>query len=532
MAGAIATIVCGCGLVVISVLSISATSLDHTAEIGESRLVRTVVRAQENALSKSVGDYAAWTELYDYLRGPPRPAWEADNLGPYLNKAFGVDHVFIVRRDGRIRYAYSSELTPTQRPLPDATQRMLAGVAAVAFANEHPDKQVAAVGIVGMNGIPMVIAAATIRTSAVAGRSDFVLIEARELNAAYLTTVGANYALGKLRAAPDRGAGFALMTPSGAPSGYALTWSPARAGRGLFERVMPTVIIFGVASWLAIVALAFVWWRVMGIIRSSETRALKAVAETNRARALAAEETSKSKSAFIASMSHELRTPLNAIIGFSEFIVSEALGPIGIKKYREYAIDIRDSGHHLLNLVNDILQTSKMEAGKFEPRIEQLDLIDAVGECVRMTEVLASKKRVHLHVRIEPPPVHVLADRQALQQILINVVSNAIKFSFDEGMVEISGGARGSTYELSVSDQGCGIPPDTLKDIGKPFVQAGDPYSRQQQGTGLGLAISLRLAQAMQGSIKIDSAVGDGTTVKICLPLAHAEASITAETAA
>jgi signal transduction histidine kinase len=532
MAGAIAAIVCACGLVVIWVLNISAASLDHAKEFDETRLMRTVIAAQENALSKAVGDYAAWTELYDYLRGPRHLQWEADNLGPYLAKAFGVDHVFIVRRNGSLRYAYSSGPTPIRWPLPEATQRMLAGAAALAFANERPNKQVAVTGIVGIGGIPSVLAAATIRMSAIAGRPDFVLIEARELSRSYLATVGADYALGNLHTTRDRGTGLALITPSGAPSGYALAWSPARTGRDLFERVLPIVIVFGVVSWFAIAALAFVGWKVMDFIRTSETRALRAVAEANRARALAAEETTRSKSTFIASMSHELRTPLNAIIGFSEFIVSEALGPVGVDKYREYATDIRDSGYHLLNLVNDILQASKIEAGKYEPRIERVAVIDAVRESARITEVLAAKKGIRLHVHIEPPSAQVLADRQALQQVLINVISNAIKFSFEESEVHIGGDVHGSEYELSVSDQGCGIPPETLKEIGKPFVQAGDAYSRKQQGTGLGLAISVRLAEAMHGSIRIDSSVGHGTAVNLRLLLASVEAGFATATAA
>ena len=532
LAGASAMIVCACGVVIIWVLNISAVSLDRATVQGDTRLLYSVIGAQESALSKSVGDYAAWTELYEYLQGPRQLQWEADNLGPYLAKAFGVDHVFVVRRDGTIRYAYASASTAAAAPLSAATRRMLFDAAARAFADARSDRQVAVVGVIDLNGTPSLLAAAAIRRSAITGYPDFVLVEARELSGSYLASIGANYALHDLRALPDHGTGLPLIAPTGMRSGYVLSWSSAQVGRDLFERVLPTVVVFGTAAWFAMVGLGFVAWRIMEIIRAGEMRTLEAVVESSRAQARAAEETSRSKSAFIASMSHELRTPLNAIIGFSEFIISEALGPIGIKRYQEYALDIRDSGHHLLNLVNEILQASKIEAGKYQPRIECLAVVDAVHDSVRITQVLAAKKAIRMNVRVEPLCASVLADRQALQQILINVLSNAIKFSGDASVVDISGVVRDSRYELKVSDQGCGIPPATLKEIGRPFVQAEDAYRRTHQGTGLGLAISFRLAEAMHGAVKVSSSVGQGTTVTIGLPLAMAEQTDAVQTAA
>ncbi|MBU6444786.1 MAG: hypothetical protein KGR48_12855 [Alphaproteobacteria bacterium] len=525
-------IVCACSIVIIWVLHVSSVSLDGTKELGETRLLHSAIATRESALAKAVGDFAAWTELYLYLQGPRRAQWEADNLGPYLAKAFDVDHVFVVRRDGAVRYAYSSASPAGATPLSAATQRVLAATASLAFAQERPDRQVAAVGIVDLDGTPTLLAAATIRMSAITGRPNFVLMEAQQLGPSYLARIGTDYALGNLRAQSDHGTGLPLMAPNGARSGYALTWNPSTAGRALFERVLPTVIIFGAACWAAIALLLFVAWRILALIQANELRTLEAVAQTSRAQALAAEETSRSKSAFIANMSHELRTPLNAIIGFSELLLSEALGPIGVRKYREYITDIRNSGHHLLNLVNDVLQTSKIEAGKYQPRIEPVAVSEAVGESVRMTKVLAAQRRIRLNVSVEPQSAQVLADRQALQQILINVISNAIKFSRDGGVVEIAGTVREAQHELTVADYGCGIPPATLKELGKPFTQAEDAYSRRYQGTGLGLAISFRLAEAMQGAMQVSSAVGQGTTVTIRLPAVSAEGGSVVGTAA
>jgi two-component system cell cycle sensor histidine kinase PleC len=215
-------------------------------------------------------------------------------------------------------------------------------------------------------------------------------------------------------------------------------------------------------------------------------------------------------------MSHELRTPLNAIIGFSELMRSELFGPL-TARYLGYLDDIHSSGSHLLEIVNAILQLSKLDAGKSTIELQSVSLRDAIADVQRIAGILADEKNIRLMVDLAGSAPFVLADRQALKQILLNLISNAIKFSPRDSSIEIFMEETGTMCAVYVRDRGCGIPPDTLAKIGQPFVQAEGVFSRRHQGTGLGLAICFSLARQMDASLEIESAPNLGTTVKFLL---------------
>jgi signal transduction histidine kinase len=241
----------------------------------------------------------------------------------------------------------------------------------------------------------------------------------------------------------------------------------------------------------------------------------------------AAETASRAKSMFLANMSHELRTPLNAVIGFSELMHSELYGPLGNQRYREYAGQIHEAGRHLLDLIGDILDMSKIEAGKYELVWEDVAMDVVVGDCIELMRERAGKADLGLSSEVHGYQV-VHADRRAIKQILLNLLSNAVKFTGPGGRVIVRSSAGEGKFVLSVSDTGVGIPPEELARLGNPFVQLRATAAVSQQGTGLGLALVRGLAEMHEGTMRIESENGKGTTVSVDLPLRQTAARLAA----
>ncbi|RVU38908.1 sensor histidine kinase [Hwanghaeella grinnelliae] len=232
-----------------------------------------------------------------------------------------------------------------------------------------------------------------------------------------------------------------------------------------------------------------------------------------------AENASKAKSDFLAGMSHELRTPLNAILGFSEVIRDQMLGPLGHSKYGEYARHIHSSGVLLLELVNDILDIATIEAGRKSLSLRDIDLDDLVDECLAIVEHRAKEAGVSIRKQIAvTEDQSVLADRRALQQVLLNLLTNAVKYTPAGGQVAVSAQLGISEAEIVVSDTGCGIPKDRIEKVVSPFERGSDDPYLAEKGWGLGLAIAKTLVELHDGELRIDSVVGDGTSVRISLP--------------
>jgi two-component system cell cycle sensor histidine kinase PleC len=244
-------------------------------------------------------------------------------------------------------------------------------------------------------------------------------------------------------------------------------------------------------------------------------------AEVSREEALlakeVAEQASRAKSSFLANMSHELRTPLNAVIGFSEMIRSEMFGPAGHPHYKEYAGLINGAGSHLLDLISDLLDMSKIEAVKLELHVERVDAALTVRECVELLAERATTAGVRVNTDFQRAPVSFDADRRAVKQILLNLLSNAIKFTPAGGSVLVRVAAANGQCQLSVEDTGVGIPAGELGRIGNPFVQLSN-NAGSHRGTGLGLALVRSLAEMHGGALRIESVEGQGTTVTVTLP--------------
>ena len=226
---------------------------------------------------------------------------------------------------------------------------------------------------------------------------------------------------------------------------------------------------------------------------------------------------SRAKSRFLANMSHELRTPLNAIIGFSEVMNREMFGAIG-PRYQEYSRLIHESGTHLLDLINSVLDMSKIEAGKFELAEELFALGDVVDSAVRFLAMPAERAGVSLAQHVAPEAQQIFADRRAVKQILVNLLSNGVKYTPPGGEVRIAVEAKPQGVVLSVSDTGTGISADDLKRLGQPFEQVEGAETRGKEGTGLGLALVKALAAMHGGEAELHSVLGEGTTVRVRLP--------------
>ncbi|HTM79663.1 sensor histidine kinase [Asticcacaulis sp.] len=246
---------------------------------------------------------------------------------------------------------------------------------------------------------------------------------------------------------------------------------------------------------------------------------------------LRAEAANHAKSEFLANMSHELRTPLNAINGFSEIMSSEMFGPLGHPRYKEYAGDILSSGQHLLSLINDILDMSKIEAGKLNLRFEPVVVDEVVEDTLRLVRQRAEKAGLKVRVHLPQLP-EITADFRALKQILLNLLTNAVKFTPTGGTLTVSAIATETNVHITVADTGIGIARKDMERLARPFEQIENQFSKTKEGTGLGLALTKSLIEMHNGRFEVDSLLGEGTTCTVVLPIVQSAANLSADRAA
>ncbi|HEX5232443.1 MAG TPA: ATP-binding protein [Bradyrhizobium sp.] len=276
------------------------------------------------------------------------------------------------------------------------------------------------------------------------------------------------------------------------------------------ERTTPAGQVIQIRRWAMKSGDIITFYKDITEQKSAETRKNLALAE--------AEIASKSKSEFLAHMSHELRTPLNAIIGFSELLTSGLLGALGSDKSLEYIRDIYSSGRLLLDIVNDVLDMSKIESGKLELIFENIVVQQAICEVKSIVDELASRRNLKIVLDVPVHELVVFADERAFKQIILNLLSNAIKFSEEGRDITVRAACERQALLLSVEDRGIGMTPEETKRALQPFAQASATTTRTYGGTGLGLPIVKGLVEAHRGSLTVESTSGKGTVVRVVLP--------------
>lgn len=258
---------------------------------------------------------------------------------------------------------------------------------------------------------------------------------------------------------------------------------------------------------------------VLTLIQAIDISRQKEVEETLRSAKTMSDQSSEAKSRFLTNMSHDFRTPLNSIIGFSEAIKMELMGPVGVEKYREYAQDIYDSGKHLLGLINDILNISRLESGVLELEEELIDIEHMTQTCLRMLSSKIDEAGVGIEVQIEDEGYYLYADALRTRQVFVNVLENSLKFTPPGGAIRwqtrVDDTAR---LEFVISDTGCGIEPDFIDRIWEPFCRSGVASNHNKEGLGLGLPLCKSIMQLHGGEIFVESRVGAGTKVIIRFP--------------
>ena len=542
---------------------IAVTHLNDLDQASQRHLARTALKLERKRIATLASEYSWWDEANEHLFPTPDPDWVHDNIGEHAQSNLDIDLTVVVGRDDKIHVAYRDRLPatidpefirqPDMRALIREARKSPMDPIAPASGFARFDGQVHVFGVSPFSPeIPVEGAPPDLQRA--------VLIYGRRVNADFLDARASLFGFTDLRLTPPTEANHLTVASSTDVPLAGLTWKVRTSGTDLTTRlILPAVavlLILGVLTWYflrraqamsqALAEAADVTARQNEQLRLSEAEAVRSTelaeqASTEKDRVLVAlrqrnldlltarqeaMQASQAKTMFLAAMSHELRTPLNAIIGFSEILRDQRFGPLGADRYVDYADNIRTSGTHLLSLINDVLDISKIEAGKLTLEIEPVSINDLCESTLRLFREQAHAGTIVLSSKLTPPDITLHADPRVLRQILVNLLSNALKFTRpgDEISVTVTrepadvGEPAEDEVKIVVSDTGIGIPGEFQETVFLPFNR-GAEFSDNESGTGLGLALVKSLTEMHGGRVELHSFEGGGTTVTIYLPL-------------
>jgi signal transduction histidine kinase len=491
-------------------VAISASSRDAAQRMIEERIVAAAVRDSLAKLGDALAPNAYWDVAYDEITTSIGPVWAQQNLGPYAAQTSGVSAVLIFDDAGNLIYNYF----PSDRlHVHEFDHRSADAISALVkqARKELGVPPAAATAFVPIADKLYLGAASLIVPSDERARVPLarhnVEVYLRPFDASNLAKVQDDFRVSKITLAattPNNGmAQTALNGAAGRPAAF-LVWQASTPGKDFALSILPwalgVVLLIGILQVLALHG----WMEAVSTLerKKAETAQLK--------------QEVWNRTMFLANMSHELKTPLNAIIGFSDVIKRQMFGELS-ERYREYAADINSSGRHLLGIVDDVLDLTKLQHTE-QIELEPVKLDSTLETAMSILRQQAERSGIALNVNRLGADIKVLGNEKSLNQIVINLGSNAIKFSRPGSRVDISfdQAPAGESVSITVRDEGCGIPAEKLPILGRPFYQVQSSYSRKS-GTGLGLAITKTLVEKMNGDLKLDSKVGVGTTAVVTL---------------
>ncbi len=492
-------------------VALSKRSQERVAEESSLHLARSVLEDMERRLADQLLDYSYWDDAVENLVTHFDPNWADNNVGIYMNQRFEISASYVLDQNNTPIYGMDAGNRTNENPF----QRFQGGLEDIVDRARQTDPTkppVTASGYV-TDGNDIHIAGASVLTrfpdgddqsQVIATRS--VLIYVRSFDKRLLAELSHNYLLKDLRTITDpeniATVGLPLYADNGMPIGF-LTWRLDSPARKMMTWLLPLIV--GVM--LVFAATSYIFFKRM-----------QRTAETLYNAKEEAESASKQKSKFLSSMSHEFRTPLNAILGFSDLMRRQKFGPLGSERYEQYAEFVHSSGQHMLTLVNDVLDMAAIEAGRHPIIKEPVHIQPLIQKSIQTVQPMADAKKLSLTASFPENLPKIVVDRRSFVQVILNALSNSIKFTKHGGFISVSADQTGQWVTIAIVDTGIGIPAHIIPHITKPFAQGHSNSNVTQDGTGLGLSIAKSLIEANDGMLSIESEVGKGTSLFITFP--------------
>ncbi|MBL4739684.1 MAG: hypothetical protein JKY12_01750 [Sneathiella sp.] len=502
-------------LLFISFLSISALvffsihTQNQNSIQSSIHLANSVLDGQKKDLETLTRDHSFWDQAVENIVKEPNLGWADLNIGLYLFEAEGISSSYSLNEDNTLIYAQIDGVRQQDDPLSrfSGGLEILLEIARSGDPSTRPMPQLGY--LVDETGVHL--AAASVLTTyqgfsenRTIQQTSSILLLIQRLDEALLKDISDNFFLTNARFLEDISlapeASLQLFSPDKTHIAT-LSWTPQRLG----DQTLPVMLlgIFIVFTLMAVIAYFFL--KRINVAAQTTSKAIEA---------------DQAKSEFLANMSHELRTPLNTIIGFSDIMRNQLFGPMGNDRYLNYTGDINAAGDHLLSLINEILDLAKIEAGKWELVLEEVDLNEILLSSLRFINKQAFEKKIDLKIEMGENIPRFRSDQRVLMQVILNILSNSVKFTPYGGCVTCRTSLTEDRHaRIHISDNGIGIIKADIPKILKPFGQVALNNDFQHHGTGLGLPITRKLIILLGGSFSLQSEVNVGTQVTICFPL-------------